>query len=217
MLLRKQYLFVVSLSSGGEANLNSNCGGNMKRSRPITMFIVSLAVVFMASSVMAGAYYKNNNGASCRAATLNQAFDLAWDHARVYNPGTKFRWVICPVEMATDYAAADLSSYMYAADLLVYAWFGAGSDGSTPVTCIAREMDPVVIDTTPTNAVVHDIAPTGSAPEVVLQAFDASGWTSQGAGGTPGLILPFPATVTCRLPPGTGINAVRVSGGLETP
>lgn len=168
--------------------------------------MVSLAVVFVATSAMAA--HRNNNGATCRAANLNQAFELGWDHARVYNPGTRDLWVICPLPYSLDADWQSGSASIFPLDdyyrdntINVYAWFGASAAPAAQVTCIVREMATSTTDTAAANAVSQVIAQSGGGvPEVVSQTFDA---TSFG----PGTL-----TATCKLPPGTGINAVTFTG-----
>lgn len=177
----------------------------MKKSMLFVLLIVS-AVVFVATSAMAA--HRNNNGATCRAANLQQAFELGWDHARVYNPGSRDLWVICPLPYSLDAdwqsgtgSIFPLDDYWRDNSINIYAWFGASAAPGAQVTCIVREMATSTTDTAAANAISQVIAQSGGGlPEVVDVGFDA---TSFG----PGTL-----TATCKLPPGTGINAVTFSG-----
>lgn len=181
----------------------------MKKSL-FVLLIVSLAVVLVSTSAMAA--FRNNNGATCRAANLTQAFELGWDHARVYNPGSRDLWVICPLPYALDADWQSGTGSIFPLDdrweatlISVYAWFGANAAPAAQVTCIMRDMAPGTVDTAATHSVSHTILQSGGGlPEVVNEVFDVSSFT----GGT--------LTATCKLPPGTGINAVTFGGAQYT-
>ena len=175
----------------------------MKKQRLTILFVVPLAVVLFATFVMA-ASSNNVNGAACRAANLKQAGELAWDHARVSNPGSRSLWVLCPMERPIDFVedSGNILKSWVINSLSVRAWFGASADPAAQVTCIVREMDTDVTNTSAVNAVNHAIAQTGGGlPEVVSQTFDMTGAANHYD----------PYTVACQLPPGTGINAIHMT------
>lgn len=176
----------------------------MKKSM-LFVFLIVPAVVFVATSAMAlTLVHSANNGALCRAANLTQAFELGWDHSRVYNPGSRDLWVICPIQRSLDAdwqsggaALFPFDDYYKDDDMRIYAWFGASANPAAQVTCILREMAWDVTDTAATNSASFAISQTGGGlPEAVSQTFDVSTF---GSGSF---------TATCKLPPGTGINAL---------
>jgi hypothetical protein len=113
--------------------------------------------------------------------------------------------VVCPINRVVGSYACRYICYWRDNTISIYAWFGASATPAAQVTCIVREMATGTTDTAAANAISQVIAQSGGGvPEVVSQAFDA---TSFG----PGTL-----TATCKLPPGTGINAVTFSNAVHS-
>ena len=144
----------------------------------------------------------NYNGAqSCEAANLNQAFDLGWGHMRLVNNSTVQRWVTCAMdnEIRTDSTADDGLIFTGTTDSRVSVWFGPESASGAEVFCIFREISSADAGpgVPPASSTAVTITNTEATP-VNETATLANGIGDFGNYGT----------MTCRLDPGTGINAV---------
>lgn len=144
----------------------------------------------------------SNSGTACRAANLNQAFDLKWDHLRVANASTYQRWVVCPATISTEFTYDGSKAVIWGPSSgSVYAWFGTTASNSAEVGCIWRE---IPHETTGTNVEVTNLAaalltPDAALPDVSSATFDLSSFNFY-----------FTSTLTCRMDPGTGINSYQI-------
>lgn len=142
-----------------------------------------------------------HSGTACRAANLNQAFDLKWDHMRVLNASTFKRWVVCPATIATElYWDGSTGVDIYgpsAGD--IYAWFGSTASSSAEVYCIWREIPSNNEGTEVTNLGAATITADGALPDVSSATIDLSAFGFYDTN-----------TVTCRMDPGTGINSYQI-------
>ncbi len=165
-----------------------------------------LAVLFFAGNAYS-TFNQGINGTVCRAANLQQSFDLAWNHARVYNPSEVGRWVVCPVPKSKDYILdnASYNDYIYSSGLYVYVWFDTGSEGET-VTCIVRSMSVLSDDTSALKTQVLNISTTNTRPTYAGASVGMGDWSDSD-----------PVTVTCALEPHTGINGVLLSPNHHEP
>lgn len=174
------------------------------------MLIKKTALAIFASGLMllgtvqsAYSVGSNYNGAqSCEAANLNQAFDLGWGHMRLINNSTAQRWITCAMdnEIRTDRdTGGDGLIFRGTRDSRVSAWFGPGSASGAEVLCILREV--AQSDAGPgvsgANATAVTITNTDPTPVSVTETLVNPIFTDGNYG-----------TMTCRLDPGTGINAI---------
>ncbi len=177
--------------------------------------IGSACVVFAAALllVVAGATtswavgeagYHNVAGVSCNAFNNNQANALERNHTRLYNPPSSSGplWVVCGVNRTAADVASSIGTPSFAYATI---FFNAGV--TADATCIAREYD------NNTEALIGgDLDPlnTMNAVTVIMSPFGAGPSTTEG-------FMSFTVddnsiqqyyTVACKLPPGTGLNAI---------
>jgi hypothetical protein len=144
----------------------------------------------------------SHSGTACRAANLNQAFDLKWDHLRVANASAYQRWVVCPATIPVEFLYNGTSTVLtYPSSGVVYAWFGPTASNSAEVRCFWREIPDLVegtgVEVTTLAAAV--LTPDAALPDVSSATFDLSSFNGFAT-----------STLTCRLDPGTGINTYRI-------
>jgi hypothetical protein len=142
---------------------------------------------------------------SCRAATLELAQNLRWDHIRVWNEATFPVWVVCPVTNNTEWwsdSTDELHWYGPATGTL-YVWFNSTAASTAKVQCTWVDLDPTVTDTSGI-AVTHTINAPASRPGVVSQGFDLSLFNGY-----------YPQTITCKLDPSTGLNSYTLTYSRE--
>jgi hypothetical protein len=157
------------------------------------------------------------NGSNCKAANLNQAFELAWNQARVINPSsnTVNRFVVCNISIGVQAiedgrAGADALLFTAVEAGAVTGWFDTGVTDS--ISCIVREISASQSGNAGVDQVTLTIAPadtlpgTRSVPWVADDGIDVA------------LLSGSSLTATCQLPPGTGIqylNTVHTGPTLE--
>lgn len=146
------------------------------------------------------------NGNACMAANLNQAFDLKWDHARVENPAsnTLTRFVTCTATSGPD-IFNDSFQASVANSGAVTAYFSEGAATDAEVSCVFREMaaNSTTVVATDMKIVTMTPAEEDTLPTTKLATFTEDDSIFVGLGST--------LTVTCALPPGTGINQITVN------
>ena len=148
------------------------------------------------------------NGNTCRAANLAQASKLAWDHARIFNPGPTSLWVTCaqPVTVRYVYNKTTGNQDVYVENATrVAVWFDSSAAGAS-VTCIARDLSDHMTGTLASKAITKVYSAPATLPKVVTKDFDykAAGFDTLGVGGP----NRYTHTITCLLPAHTGINAI---------
>lgn len=166
--------------------------------------LIVILIVFVWVCVAYSLTQRAVNGTICKAANLNQAFDLKWDHVRVINNSTQTRWVVCPVEAATDHYKDAFNNTTTGDELVagvvqVMPWFGSGAAPGAGVTCIWRSLDH--------NGIVSEtISMTDTAPATMMStSLDASF-----AGTHSPVTFLKNWTITCSLAPQSGINEISV-------
>ena len=139
---------------------------------------------------------------ACRAASLELAQNLRWDHVRVWNQAAFPVWVVCPVTNNTElwYSSADDKLNWYGpASASLSVWFDSTAAPTASVLCTYLDVEPDIVDTSVTNFVTHTISAPGTLPGVTTQTFDLSLFNGFDS-----------STITCRLDPSTGLNTYRV-------
>jgi hypothetical protein len=142
---------------------------------------------------------------SCRAASLDLAKNLRWDHIRVWNQATFPVWVVCPVINNTEWwtDSEDTLHWQAPSAGTVYAWFDSTAAATAQVKCTWLDLDPNVTGTSAIG-VTHTIKDPASLPGVKSQVFDLAPFN--------GL---YPQTITCKLDPSTGLNTYTVTYGRD--
>ena len=169
----------------------------MKISRTLFAVVVMSVCALLGTQAMAGWV----NGTICRAANLNQAFDLAWDHMRVQNKASTPRWIICPIEVRQDYYTDNLLEFFTPQYWDVTAWFGTSAASGASVYCIWREVSPSETGTAVADFLAGSIIRPAATP---LPSTATHRFTIDGSS----ISDLTPQTVTCRLDPGTGLNGM---------
>jgi hypothetical protein len=150
----------------------------------------------------------SHSGTACRAANLNQAFDLKWDHLRVANASEYQRWVVCPATIPVEFLYNGTSTVLtYPASGTVYAWFAAPGTKIVPVPyspevrCIWRDIPNLIAGTgvEVTTLAAATLTPDAALPDVSSATFDLSSFDGFST-----------STLTCRMDPLTGINAYQM-------
>ena len=169
----------------------------MKIGRALFVVVFMSVCGFLGTQAMAGGV----NGTICRAANLNQAFDLAWDHMRVQNNASTPRWIICPIEVRQDFYSESILQYVTPQYWDVRAWFGTSAGSGASVYCIWREVATTETGTTGADFLTGTITRPAAAP---LPSTATHRFTIDGSS----ISDLTPQTVTCRLDPGTGLNGM---------
>ncbi len=161
----------------------------------------SVLLITIFTSQMANAAHYVQSGMACMPANLSQALSgpLGWDHMRVRNNSAQQLWVVCSVPNTLE----DVNGSQYdinGGNIAVEAWFGSSASGSAQVYCILREVLGAGTGTTGDTDTMT-ITANGSLPDVNANSITANGY----AAGTSAI------TATCRMDPGTGIQAIRVT------
>jgi hypothetical protein len=142
---------------------------------------------------------------SCRAASLDLAKNLRWDHIRVWNQATFPVWVVCPVinnsEWFTD--SEDQLTWLVPSSGTVYAWFDSTAAPTAQVKCTWLDLDPTVTDTSAIG-VTHTMTAPASRPGVISPGYDLSLFNGV-----------YPQTITCKLDPSTGLNSYTLTYGRD--
>lgn len=179
------------------------------RQRRVSVHILTIALFVLLTAFVAPAWsgqtYHNIPGTACAAYNNYQANALQRSHVRLYNPPTNPQslWVICPIERVLE----DIESTPLLVGGYVNAYFSLQSSPSAEVLCIIRDFD---------NGTIHEpggvmsgvvnnetiiLERPATVPEVSSTPWQfTSDYTSEANYWT----------VTCKLPPGTGINSVDV-------
>ena len=140
------------------------------------------------------------SGTACRAANLNQALQLAWDHVRVYNPSIWQYWVVCPAAINPEvYDDGGGAALFGPSSGTVSAWFGSSSAASAEVLCIWREIPADTTGTSVTNLGAVTLAADAALPDTASGTVDMSAFN-----------LFMTSTLTCRIDSGTGINSYQI-------
>jgi len=147
------------------------------------------------------------NGNACMAANLNQAFELRWDHARIENPASNplSRFVTCTLGTGPQWIESppDAIKLATANNGFVDVYFSEDAAADAEVSCIFREMSNIATTVVATDMVMETITADDSLPDTNNASFEVADGIDIG--------LVASLTVTCRLDPGTGINAITVS------
>ncbi|RBP50629.1 hypothetical protein [Arenicella xantha] len=149
------------------------------------------------------------NGGACIAANQLQSSELQWNHARVINPAgnTRSRFVTCTATTGPQMVAPlGVLNYSIIETGSLYAYFAEGSAPDAEVSCIFREMAVTATTDVANDSVVKTITADGPTPNVTHTTFVALDGLD--------LMSTTSFTVTCLLPPGTGINAFGVTHSL---
>jgi len=158
--------------------------------KPVFRF-ASLAVVTAVAFLPGTAKLETTylSGASCQSANLAQAFQLDWNHYRIFNPSPYQRWVICPFDNNYSY---DGATNGYQDNFRV----GTYHEATSSVWCIVRRYP---FDQA--NAAVEFssvvITPTGPFPrgaDTIVPTNNVDGYGAK--------------SIACRLDPGTGVNGM---------
>lgn len=167
-----------------------------------------MATAGLALSLPTASFAENfeYSGTACAAYNNAQADFLERNHVRIYNPPTSPSglWVVCPIPRA--YIQPSVAPTFAAV-----AYFDSTTPVGTVVRCIFREFlwsslhvpgdNSVVGDNGLLNLVSRNIIRPASVPGVNVNigtvAFNYQDWDTT-------------YTVTCSLPPGTGLNFINV-------
>jgi len=178
---------------------------SLKQAQFLTVSMAVVAFVIPAASVQAGATYHNVPGIACGAFNNSQADRLERNHARLYNPPMSGRstWVVCPVQRVQEDVAASVNRPLFR----VTAFFATQATGG--VSCLVREFDNNTVHQIGDGGVVGTTGITNVASMSIPLPGTLPGTTERSvtlANDDTSIQQYF--TVTCLLPPGTGINEI---------
>jgi len=160
----------------------------------------TLCLTFTPNPVLQAAPTDTITGTGCRAANLDQAFDLAWNHVRVHNESSVDRWVICPANINPPvYDDGDGASLYGPGSGSVTGWFGEDSAGDAEVWCIWREIPASTTGMSVTNFGTVTMSAEDPLPDTESDSMDLTAFN-----------IFQTSTLTCRLSPGTGINSYQI-------
>jgi hypothetical protein len=174
----------------------------MRATKIILAFMVVWVGILWADIASAATFAQSfMPGVACTAANLNQALQLSWDHFRIYNPSASDYFVVCPVNTSAIGAAdSDDDNVVSFVDGYVDVWFKTGNEPD--VTCIWRQMP---YDAATTDAQIfmvgtaHSSGGVANVADILFEIYGLGWMTSPDY---------HYQTVTCALPPGTGINNI---------
>jgi len=180
---------------------------------------LSILIIALAAPSSYAADVANGNG--CVAANLAQAMELKWDHARVSNPvsNPSERFVTCTLTTGQKYLNPTGLDITTSESGGVTAVFLSGAAADSEVSCIFREMGNKSTSLVATDSKSVVLEAPDTIPGFVNGAYIAADNLSLGSfivfGGGASTVRSL--TVTCKLDPGTGINAYWANQTLPTP
>jgi len=164
---------------------------------------IGLAVILLLSVLYSqiGMSSDRQNGNACVAANLNQAFELQWNQARVLNPGSNpnTRFVTCAITTGSQFMDhTDGLQFSSVESGSVVAVFMSDSAPGAEVSCVFRELSSTSTGNAGSSTAVINITADDPLPDTNSGSFLAAAGIAITIGSS--------LTLTCSLPPGTGIN-----------